>query len=127
MSRSHLSYQLIQPPQIIFDGIHSFLISKGYSFKTENNEQVYKKGHGIITLPKYIKISTDNFSMLHIEAWLDWVFLPGISFGTLPFDDGQFLGAIPKNSLKKDVSALLAYIFNSGFCANPAPYYNGRF
>ena len=69
-----------------------------------DGETIWKKGHGVMTAPKFLKVGFLN-GQVHIEAWLKYPILPGVYVGEM--GTTGFFAAVPKASLKKDVDKLI--------------------
>ena len=104
MSRYTMSFVTPCPPQQVNDCFSSYLISEGFEIKTENGENYWKKGVGLLVAPQCIKLNYQN-NVYIIEAWIKFALLPGVYVGEMGLDG--FFGCIPKSMLKSKVEHIL--------------------
>ncbi len=116
MSRYTISFVTPCPPQQVNDYFASYLTSEGFEMKSENGENYWKKGMGLLTGPQFIKLNYQN-NVFVMEAWIKFALLPGVYIGEMGIDG--FFGCIPKSMLKTRVEHILAMLQ-----AQPMPYGN---
>lgn len=80
MARTVKAFPMAYFPDALFNAIHAYLLSEGYEYIQYNNENVYKKGMGILMGPTFIKVSFQD-NLVYLEAWLKFAVLPGIYVG----------------------------------------------
>lgn len=68
------------------------------------DENVWKKGKGVLTGPQYIKLTPLNDGTYILEAWVKFAILPGVYVGEMGITG--FFGAIPKSFLKARVEMI---------------------
>ena len=57
------------------------MAGKGYKLVNYKNEEVWKKGKGILTAPRFMKFTFLEANKLQMEAWIKTAILPGIYVG----------------------------------------------
>ncbi len=63
--------------------VQQYMLSEGFAFETyKTSEQVWKKGHGLLVAPQYIKV-THQQDRITVEAFLKWALLPGVYAGEM--------------------------------------------
>ena len=95
------------PPEALFNAIHAYLTSEGYEYRQYKNENVFKKGMGLMAGPSFIKVSFSQNTVM-VEAWMKFALLPGVYMGEM--DLTGFTGAAVKGPLKKRVAQVEAMI-----------------
>lgn len=87
--------------QQVCDTVSSYLQSENFEYINLNGEGVWKKGHGVMTAPQYIKLIVLNDGTYVVEAWLKNAILPGVYVGEMGLNG--FYAAVPKGFLKARV------------------------
>lgn len=83
MSRYVNTFQTNLDPQESSVIVQKYLQSEGFAYETYNTgEQVWKKGHGLLTAPQYIKV-VQQANQITVEAFLKWALLPGVYAGEM--------------------------------------------
>lgn len=113
MARFVTNITINKPDDMIRFIVEDYLTKEGFALKNRDGEMVWKKGTGLLTAPKFIKIGFLN-GQVHIEAWIKFAILPGVYAGEMG-TTGVFY-AVPKASLKKDVDRLINQL-----CIPPVP------
>lgn len=103
MSRYASDIAVAASPEEIERTVSPFLASEGFERMLYNGEEVWKKGHGLITAPQFIKVAPFD-GHLRIEAWIKFALLPGVYFGES--DMTGFMGGPVKRALAQRVNAL---------------------
>lgn len=111
MARYINDFQLSAPPDMIFNAIHSYLTSEGYTYMQYDNENVFKKGMGIMCGPSFIKVSFAP-NAVRLEAWMKYALLPGVYVGEIGLTG--FVGAAVKGPLKNRVAQIESMIRQYG-------------
>ncbi|EEG31365.1 hypothetical protein CLOSTMETH_01002 [[Clostridium] methylpentosum DSM 5476] len=104
MARFVTNIAINKPDDMIRFIIEDYLTKEGYKLQNRDGETIWKKGHGVMTAPKFLKVGFLN-GQVHIEAWLKYPILPGVYVGEM--GTTGFFAAVPKASLKKDVDKLI--------------------
>jgi hypothetical protein len=60
--------------------VTTFLGNEGFEPLVYHGEEVWKKGHGLLTGPQFIKIAPYD-GHIHFEAWIKFALLPGVYVG----------------------------------------------
>ena len=101
MSRYHSDFLFSAPiDQKLFNDVHQYMKSEGYSFLMFEGENVYKKGNGFAAGPTFMKITT-NGNYVIVEAWIKFAALPGVYAGEMGLSGA--VGALPKSMLRSRV------------------------
>ncbi len=87
----------------LFNAVSQFLNSKGYVYQTYKKENLFRKGEGFLTAPRFIKVSFASGAVV-LEAWIKMVILPGLFLGE--FDIHGFVGAATNGPVKEVVRQL---------------------
>lgn len=88
-------------PETLFNEIYSYLLSEGYEYTQYQNEQVFKKGVGLVSGPTFVKVSFQG-NMVCLEAWMKFAVVPGVYAGEYGLTD--LVGAVAKGPLKSRVA-----------------------
>ena len=81
--------------------LSDYFADKGFTRQTYKQEDVWKKGHGLLQAPQFVKATpTDN--RVHIEAWIKFAPLPGVYVG----ETGIEAKVLPARLLKKRVQEI---------------------
>ena len=88
-------------PKSLFDTITQYLASEGYSYTQFQNEQIFKKGHGLVSAPSFIKVFYAN-NAIRVESWIKYALLPGVYFSEMDLEG--FTGSAVKAPLRKRVA-----------------------
>ena len=95
-----------------------FLGKEGFALVTYRGESVWKKGHGLLTAPQFIKLEYAG-GVVHLEAWIKWAVLPGVYCGEMGLDGA--MGFAVKAALRKRVDMLVALLYQpANIPAQPA-------
>ena len=103
MGRYRNEFILRGPSDQAIGQINSYLHGEGYEYTNFKGEMVYKKGHGIMSGPTFVKIETFGERVI-VEAWIKFAALPGVYCGELGLDG--FVGVIPKSMLQTRVQTV---------------------
>lgn len=98
MARTVQVFQMAYLPDALFNDIHAYLLSEGYKYVQYHNENVFKKGKGLMSGPTFIKVSFQN-NAVYLEAWLKFAVLPGVYAGESGLDG--VMGAAVKGPLMR--------------------------
>lgn len=120
MARYIKEYQINTEPQVIHSAISQYLQSEGYEYINYDGENVFKKGNGWFTPPKFFKFSYFG-NTLRMETWMKYVFFPGVFAGE--FGLTGFVGWAVKGKWKNTVANI--EISLSGFAQETQSPYNG--
>ncbi len=101
-------YQTNKSREELINIINGFFQKEGFQKCLFQNEEVWKKGMGILTGPQFLKVEIKN-NIVHLEAWIKFAILPGIFVGEL--DTKGFIGFIPKKLLRKRIEMFEKIIF----------------
>ena len=123
MARYIKDFRVAASPDTIFGAVYPYLMSEGYEYIQYENENVFKKGKGLMTGPTFIKLSFAG-NAVRLEAWMKYALFPGVYVGELGLTG--FVGAAVKGPLKRRVAQIEAMIMqhaNYDFSAQQqAPY-----
>lgn len=111
MARYVNDFQMSAPPEPLFNAIHSYLISEGYTYLQYDNENVFKKGKGLMCGPTFIKVSF-AVNAVRVEAWMKYALFPGVYVGEIGLKG--FVGAAAKGPLKNRVAQIESMICQYG-------------
>lgn len=111
MARHIVEMLTDKPDETIAFIARDFLTKEGFAQQEYKGEVVWKKGHGLMTAPQFIKVTSEQ-GKLHLEAWIKFAWLPGVYSGEM--DLSGFFGAVPKKMLKSRVDGLLALLIQNG-------------
>ena len=104
MSRYHCDYMFSSGvDERLFQEIHQYMMSEGYTFRDFQGEMVYKKGSGFAAGPTFVKVM-NNGAYVTVEAWIKFAVLPGVYAGEMGISG--MAGAIPKSMLKARVGVV---------------------
>ena len=122
MARTVKYFQMAYLPETLFNDIYSYLMSEGYEYIQYNNENVFKKGKGLMMGPTFIKVSFQD-NVVCLEAWLKFAILPGVYAGESGL--GGLVGAAVKGPLKNRVAYIESMIqqYAGSPMPDPAAYY----
>lgn len=121
MGREIRMYPPVSQPEAVFEQIKMSLSSLGFEYVNYEGEMVFKKGHGILTGPNFLKITFLNEGV-KAEGWLKFALLPGVYFGEI--DLKSPIGFAAKSGIKNGLASIES-ILNSHYLANnPQSYYN---
>lgn len=90
--------------QEVANTFSSYLMSEKFEYVDLNGDKVWKKGHGLMTAPQYIKLTALNDGTYVLEAWIKFALLPGVYVGEM--GTSGFIGAVPKGFLKSRVEMI---------------------
>lgn len=114
--RYRLDETLNKPDDFVAFIMNDFFIKNGFQYKVYKGEGVWQEG-GTLAAPKFFKYSYMN-GILHIEAWLKFLWLPGVYSGEMGLKG--FWGAAVKRIYQAQINGLL------GILHQPLPNdYNG--
>lgn len=103
MSRYLSDIPVVKSQEEIEGTVFSFLSNEGFERVAYQGEEVWKKGHGLITAPQFIKVMPYD-GHLRIEAWIKFALLPGVYFGESNMTG--IMGNPVKRALAERVTAL---------------------
>lgn len=115
MARYSKEFPLTTAPDEIFKTVHQYLMSEGYEYLQYDRENVFKKGHGLMTGPTFLKLSFSERTV-RLEAWMKYALLPGVYVGEIGLTG--FVGAAVKGPLKRRVAQIEAILTH--YAATPA-------
>lgn len=118
MGRYSKEFAFYANPAPLFDNIGKYLSIEGYKFTLAGQEQVFKKGNGILCGPTYIKIFAVPGKIV-LQAWMKYALLPGVYCGEIDLD--SFMGWAVKGPLKQRVAQIEMMILQAGGTVQP-PY-----
>jgi hypothetical protein len=104
MARYYNTFVTPKTPEQIGQIINMSLTSAGFQYTTIKGEQIWKKGHGVLTAPQCIKVEIAPGNSVIIQAWLKIPLLPGVYIGEQNLDG--FYGIVIKNALRQTVMSL---------------------
>ena len=108
MARYQKSIPATLEPDQLFTIAQNFLQSKGYVYQTYHGDNVFRKGEGFLTAPRFIKVSFAPGCVV-VEAWIKMVILPGLFVGE--FDIHGFVGAATNGPVKEVVKQLESTLY----------------
>ncbi len=112
MARHVVDFQVNRPDEEIRQIVTDYMSRAGFNYTTYKNEQLWKKGVGMMAAPQFMKVNFQN-GQVHIEAWLKYVILPGVYVGEMGVKG--FWGWAIKKVLKERVEMLVSIL------TKPAP------
>jgi hypothetical protein len=80
-----------------------YLAREGFEKTTYGHETAWKKGHGLLAGPQYVKTAAAD-GRVHIEAWIKFALLPGVYVGETGTEGKA--AAIPKRKLRQRVEEI---------------------
>lgn len=110
MARYQKSIPATLEPDQLFAIAQNFLQSKGYVYQTYHGDNVFRKGEGFLTAPRFIKVSFAPGCVV-VEAWIKMTILPGLFIGE--FDIHGFYGAATNGPIKEVVKQLEMTLYNA--------------
>ena len=103
MARSSKDFPLKASPDEIFKSVYQYLMIEGYEYTQYDNENVFKKGKGLMAGPTFLKLSFSG-NAVRLQAWMKFALLPGVYVGELGLTG--FVGAAVKGPLKRRVEQI---------------------
>ncbi len=100
MARFIKDYETNKSPETLEAIIKEFFQKERFEKYLDRNEEVWKKGMGILTGPQLMKVEI-NGSKVHLEAWTKFAILPGVYIGE--FGTTGIIGALPKKLLRNKI------------------------
>lgn len=100
MARFIKDYETNKSPETLQKIIDEFFQKEGFKKYIDRNEEVWKKGMGILIGPQIMKVVIDG-SKVHLEAWTKFAILPGVYAGELGVTG--FIGGLPKKLLRDKI------------------------
>ena len=91
----------------LIERVNTFMESEGFKLVDYKGEEVFKKGHGLLSAPSYLKLEYYDDEVV-IGAWLKYAVFPGVYIGELGIKG--FIGALPKKMLKSRVKKIIEMI-----------------
>lgn len=92
MPRTEIKIKCSVSPQQVDTTISSILLSKGYTKVRENDEEVWKKGKGMLEAMQYIKYGFLSENEISLSGWIRTV-------GGGDMELKGFVGSLPKNKV----------------------------
>ncbi len=83
--------------------VSEFFAHEGFEKTAYGHEEAWKKGHGLMTGPQYVKAAPVN-GHVHVEAWMKTALLPGVYVGET--GTRGLWGAAVKRKLRQRVEEL---------------------
>lgn len=83
--------------------VTDYMAKEGFRKISQNGEEVWKKGFGLLLGPQFLKIEPLD-KKIHIEGWIKFAILPGVYVGEMGTEG--FIGVIPKRKLKTRVEQI---------------------
>lgn len=111
MARYVNEFSVVNDMNGLYAAIEQYLRSEGYEYVRFENEDVFKKGKGVVSGPTFIKIF-QNGNNIRIEAWLKFAVLPGVYAGEMDLNGA--MGFAMKDVLKKRVQHVESIIMQFG-------------
>lgn len=111
MGRTVKEYEFNGSPEPMFTQIHNYLITRGYTYTEYDGEQLFKRGHGVVTAPQFIKISFFA-GLIRVEAWIKFAILPGAYAGEIDLE--SVIGFAAKGNIKESVAQIEMMIQSAG-------------
>lgn len=108
MARYQKSIPATLDPDQLFTIASNFLTSKGYVYQTYHGDNVFRKGEGFLTAPRFIKVSFAPGCVV-VEAWVKMVILPGLFLGE--FSINGAMGCATNGPVKEVVKQLETTLF----------------
>lgn len=121
MARYRKDFPLTTSPDAIFQTVYQYLIFEGYEYLQYDHENVFKKGHGLMTGPTFLKLSFSE-NAVRLEAWMKYALLPGVYVGEIGLT--SFIGAAVKGPLKRRVAQIEEIL--AQYAATPAATYEAQ-
>lgn len=118
MARYKKSIPATLEPDQLFTIAQNFLQSKGYVYQTYHGDNVFRKGEGFMTAPRFIKVSFAPGCVV-LEAWNKMVILPGLFIGE--FDIFGLYGAATNGPVKEVVKQLEQTLYYAQKAPEQAP------
>ncbi len=107
MPRTTIALNYTMPYNQLSENLSQILASNGYKLKKYNDEYVFKKGIGMLTAMKFIKIDYYEHQ-IYISAFIS----VGIGSWTGAEKDlNGFVGAIPKKQLQSMLQRLQSAVY----------------
>lgn len=85
----------------VMQSVDSYMQTAGFQPVLFDGENVYKKGNGFLTAPRFFKISYVQ-GVIRVEAWMKYALLPGVYVGEM--DLSGFAGSAVRKPLKDAVA-----------------------
>lgn len=85
----------------VMQSVDSYMQTAGFQPVMFDGENVYKKGNGFLTAPRFFKISYMQ-GVIRVEAWMKYALLPGVYVGEM--DLNGFAGSAVRKPLKDAVA-----------------------
>ncbi|MBQ9413795.1 MAG: hypothetical protein IJU16_01570 [Clostridia bacterium] len=102
MARTMMAFRYTNPAGLM-DRLAYVLQTRGYQYISENNENVWKNGMGMLTAMKYVKIEFAPNNTIVLSGWVR-----AVAGGEM--DLNGFVGAIPKKQVMNVLQELQAQI-----------------
>ncbi len=110
MARYIREVKIDKPNDFVEFMVNDFLTKHGFKLVEFKGQMVYRAGGGWFEMPKFVLWGYQN-GIFHMEAWMRNMWFPGL-YGK-ENDLTGFMGAIPKESFKKDVEQFLSLLFQT--------------
>ena len=112
MAKFIRDYDIGQNGEAVFNDINAYLVSEGYKYVKYKGQDGFKKGNGFVSGPTFFKL-TFYGSVLRLETWLAYAWLPGVYSGEIGPDD--FVGAAVKGPWRSRIAAVDATVRRYGY------------
>ena len=111
MPRYESNFVISQPPAAVFNMIRGFLQAEGYEYTVYGDEQLFKKGVGVVAAPSFIAVTFPG-NTVKIQAFIKFAVLPGVYAGEMNLEG--FTGIAVKQPLKARVEYIERMILSTG-------------
>ncbi len=111
MPRYESNFVISQPPAAVFNMIRGFLQAEGYEYTVYGDEQLFKKGVGVVAAPSFIAVTFPG-NTVKIQALIKFAVLPGVYAGEMNLEG--FTGIAVKQPLKARVEYIERMILSTG-------------
>jgi hypothetical protein len=90
----------------------SLFTEKGFVYQTYKNEEVWKKGVGMLTAPQIFRVQKVDNEHVQIEGWVPFAILPGVYVGEYGLED--VMGYLVKVPMRNLLTTLIDSIIEPG-------------
>lgn len=111
MPRYESNFVISQPPAAVFNMIRGYLATEGYEYTVYQDEQLFKKGVGVVAAPSFIAVTFPG-NTVKIQAFIKFAVLPGVYAGEMNLEG--FTGIAVKQPLKARVEYIERMILSTG-------------
>lgn len=115
MARYVTTYKITGNMSEAYSYIQQYLFSEGYELINFEGENVFKKGHGVVSGPSIFKLTISG-EYLILETWMKYAVLPGVYAGEI--GTTGFLGWAAKGPWKNRLEYIEGMLSRYGVCVS---------